>query len=182
MLVIVKAVLVLVLELIIEYLFGTMLVKLLLKRNIHPLVNVLIGFMGYQALFQVLSLAVTFTTGILHHLSFIWFVVSVGITISALLVCKKVAAEHIQQAISVFRKHKAVCSAVLAVMIIFCYYVSINGESFINNVPSGHSFPLFETLTLNEFSPKCSDIVMYIEVVLDHLQKQILNSQIELIS
>ncbi|MBQ8248130.1 MAG: hypothetical protein IJZ42_13460 [Lachnospiraceae bacterium] len=60
-------------------------------------------------------------------------------------------------------------------------FVSINGESFINNIPPGYSLPLFEVLTINEFSPKCSDIIMYVEVVLDHLQKQISSSQIELI-
>lgn len=61
-------------------------------------------------------------------------------------------------------------------------YVSINGESFVNTIPQGYAFPLFETLTMNEFSPQCNDIVMYIEVVLEHIEKQISSSQIELIS
>lgn len=61
-------------------------------------------------------------------------------------------------------------------------YVSINGESFVNNIPANYSLPLFEVLTINEFSPKCNDIIMYVEVVLDHLQKQISDTQIELIS
>lgn len=128
MLVIVKAVLLLVLEIIIEYLFGTLLIKLLLKREIHPVANVLVGFMGFQAVFQVLSLAVTFATGVLHHLSIVWFVVSVVITIAAIIICKKNVAEHIHQAIRVCKKHKVVCGVTLAVIIAFCYYVSINGE------------------------------------------------------
>lgn len=61
-------------------------------------------------------------------------------------------------------------------------FVSINGESFINTIPNGYSFPLFEVLTINEFSPQCNDIIMYLEVVLDHLEKQISGPRIELIS
>lgn len=61
-------------------------------------------------------------------------------------------------------------------------FVAINGESFVNTIPRGYSIPLFEALTINEFSPACNDIIMYIEVVLDHLQKQISSSQVELIS
>jgi hypothetical protein len=61
-------------------------------------------------------------------------------------------------------------------------YVSINGESFINNIPVGYNLPSYEVLTINAASPECHDIIMYIEVVLDHLQKQISGPQIELIS
>ena len=61
-------------------------------------------------------------------------------------------------------------------------YVSINGESFINNIPTGYCLPLYEVLTINAASPACHDIIMYIEIVLDHLQKQISGTQMELIS
>ena len=61
-------------------------------------------------------------------------------------------------------------------------YLSINGESFINTIPTTYSLPLFEVLTTNEFSPACNDIIMYIEVVLDHLEKQIMSENIQLIS
>ena len=61
-------------------------------------------------------------------------------------------------------------------------YVSINGESFINSVPAVYPLPLFDVLTTNEFSPQCKDIIMYIEIVLDHLERQLADSPAELIS
>lgn len=60
-------------------------------------------------------------------------------------------------------------------------YISANGESFVNAIPDSYSLPVFDVLTTNEFSPECNDIIMYIEVALGQLGKQILNSQIELV-
>lgn len=128
MLVIFKAVLLLVLELIIEYLFGTLVVKLVLKRSIHPVANVLIGFAAYQGMFQIGALFFIFTTGVLHQLSAAWIVV-VGITvILSVVLCRKIIMTHITDGIKCIRAHRGIFSCVLLVLFIFCYYVSINGE------------------------------------------------------
>ena len=103
-----KALLLLIAEFIIEYIFGTMLTRWITKSNMHPFVNLLTGFFAYQALFQIFSLVVTFSTGVLHHLSIIWCVVTVVLTIVGVMVNKEVLFAQIRQIWTEIKRYKAV--------------------------------------------------------------------------
>ena len=124
-----KTLLLLVFELIIEYLFGTMLTKLVLKKSSNPGMNLLVGFMAYQALFQVLSLAVTLTTSVLHHLTFIWGVCLFIVVLLSIWIGKDVVKQQLLEYIQIAKQQKAVVLFAMCIIVAFCYYVSINGES-----------------------------------------------------
>lgn len=123
-----KTLLLLVFELIIEYLFGTMLSKLVLKKASNPGMNLLVGFMAYQALFQVLSLAVTLTTGVLHHLTFAWCVCLLVVVPLSIWVGKDIVKQQFLEVIQIVKRHKMLVLLTVGVVVAFCYYVSINGE------------------------------------------------------
>ena len=61
MLMIGKASVLLIFELIIEYLFGSLITKITLKKAGNPIFSLLIGFFAYQALFQPIALFIVFT-------------------------------------------------------------------------------------------------------------------------
>lgn len=128
MLMIMKALLILLLELLICYLFGTLVCRRCLKVNTNLFANTVIGFFLYQILCQILTLGVYFTTGKLHHLTNIWCAVSVMISTVSLVLCK---SELVKDAINIIRKIKSSKGGTLLVVIVviaFGYYVSINGE------------------------------------------------------
>jgi len=129
MLLICKAVLLLVFELIIEYIFGTMLTKWILKKEVHPLMSLLMGFMAYQAVFQVVSLTVTLTTRALHHATIAWCIIVVLLTCCGVVLNRSTMIGQVKYILLGIRGHKyaVACSAV--VVLLFCYYVAINGES-----------------------------------------------------
>lgn len=129
MFLILKTVVLLILELIIEYLFGALIVKLLIKREIHPLAKLLIGFFAGQALFQIVALGFIFTTGVLHHLTITWGVLLLVIAVTALVLEKDVLMHQLNRCIGWLSAHKGMCLFTTLVVLAFCYYVSVNGES-----------------------------------------------------
>jgi len=129
MLMICKALVLLILELIIEYFFGTMLSKLLLKREANMGFSMLIGFMAYQAMFQVFSLAVTLTTGVLHHLTFIWSGVILLTVAISIWYGRDIVKKQVTECINIVKRYKGAVAVSILVVIAFCWYVSINGES-----------------------------------------------------
>lgn len=128
MLMIFKAVLLLMVELISEYLFGTLVVKLLLKRDGCPGVNVLIGFVTYQAVFQLVALGFIFTTGVLHQLSIVWMIIVGVIMVISVINCRTIIVSHFTDVMNYVRRHKSIFLGVVLIVCAFCYYVSINGE------------------------------------------------------
>lgn len=129
MLMICKALVLLIVELIIEYLFGAMLTKLVLKREGNPGLNLLTGFFAYQALFQVIALLIIYTTGILHHLTIAWGIVILMTGLISILAVKKDIKNQLHAWITGMLKYKRLFFAVLIVITACCYYVSINGIS-----------------------------------------------------
>lgn len=128
MLAIGKTVILLMLELITEYLFGTLLAKTFLKKEVNVAFSVLLGFIAYQALFQPITLIVTFSTGILHHLTTIWMGVLIGTIVISFVICKDIVKRQLTNSVVFIRTHKSVFLLAVIVVVAFCYYVSINGE------------------------------------------------------
>ena len=129
MLLIGKTLVLLVLELIIEYLFGTMLTKLVLKREVNPLLSLLMGFLAYQALFQVIALVFIFTTGVLHHLTIVWGIIMVLTMILSIIVSRNIVWTQINSCGRLIAGNKKAFVVTGLVVLAFCYYASINGES-----------------------------------------------------
>lgn len=128
MILVCKALLLLLFELIIEYIFGTILTKLLLKKTVHPLENLLMGFIFEQALFQIVALGFTFTTGVLHQLSIVWSVIVGIMTIAGIVWNREIIVKQMKNVFSVIKENKVIFACTAIVVLAFCYYVSINGE------------------------------------------------------
>ena len=128
MILVVKAVLLLAFELIIEYLFGTMLSKLVLKRENNPGLSLLLGFMGYQAFFQVISLAVTLTTGVFQHLVIAWAVCLIVFVPFSFFYSKRTWQRQLKETLFMLKQQKWLVILAAGVVIALCYYVAINGE------------------------------------------------------
>lgn len=122
------ALLLLVLELIIEYFGGAMLTRLLLKKDANPGLNLLVGFISYQVLFQVLALAVVCTTGVLHHLSIAWGICLVLLVPFSCWYSRNTVKGQIKQCVSVIQQNKACFIFFAIVVAAFAYYTCINGE------------------------------------------------------
>ena len=129
MLMIGKTVVLFVFELITEYLFGTLLAKLILKREVSPAMSLLLGFLSYQALFQPLALVVAFTTGVLHHLTIAWVFALTATVLMSILVCREDIKRQFRGMTVFVNKNKRWLLLTILVVMAFCYYVSINGES-----------------------------------------------------
>ena len=115
-------------ELIIEYFGGAMLTRLILKKEENPGMNLLIGFVTYQALFQVFALVIICTTRVLHHLSIVW-AVSLGILVPlSVWYGKDILKNQILDCTLFIRKNKGVFSVCFLVVLVFIYYICINGE------------------------------------------------------
>ena len=123
-----KALLLLLLEFIIEYLFGTMLIKLILKRECNPGMSLLVGFMAHQAVFQILSIIITVSTGVFQHLTIIWGIVFLVIVLLSVIISKNIAIKQCKQMVLFAKTYKWWIALSVMVVFAFCYYVSINGE------------------------------------------------------
>lgn len=128
MLIIGKALALLVFELIIEYCFGVFLAKIFLKHEVNPIASTMVGFLAYQANFQVVSLIFTLTTGVLHHLTIAWCVILVLTLAISILVVKNIMLKQISAYLVLIKSHKGMTIVLLMVVLAFCYFVSINGE------------------------------------------------------
>ncbi len=123
-----KALLLLVIEIITEYFIGTMLVKAVLKRDDSPGMNLLVGFIADQVLFQVFCLAVTQVTGVLHHLTIIWGVMRLAVLLFSIIIGRDIARKQWFEYAAVIKAHKIITITAILVIMAFCWYASINGE------------------------------------------------------
>jgi len=122
------ALLLLAFELIIEYFAGAMLTKLLLKKDTNPGMNLLVGFISYQVLFQVLALVVVCTTGILHHLSIAWGVSLIVLVPLSYWYGRDTVKNQIGTCIALIKSNKGPVMLFVVVVLAFAYYTCINGE------------------------------------------------------
>ena len=151
---VIKALLVVLIELMVCYLLGLSINKCILKRETNIIDSTLIGFFAYQIMCQVMTLACYFTTGVVHQLSYIWAVFVVVISVLSIIVSKKslkMDAHCVWQTIS---QDKVTYSVMLLVVAAFCYYVAINGET---NADSQYYIALVNTTaatdTLYKYNP-----------------------------
>lgn len=118
----------LVLELIIEYFFGTMITKILLKKDTNLGMNLLVGFVAYQVLFQILALAVVCTTRVLHHLSIVWVVSLVILVPMSCWFGRNVFKKQMNACIALIKRNRGSFMLCALVVLAFVYYTCINGE------------------------------------------------------
>lgn len=151
---VIKALLVVLIELMVCYLLGLFINKCILKRKTNIIDSALIGFFAYQIICQVMTRACYFTTGVVHQLSYLWVALVVILSILSIVVCKerlKLDAQCVWQTIS---EEKATYGIMFLVVAAFCYYVAINGET---NADSQYYIALVNTTaatdTLYKFNP-----------------------------
>lgn len=151
---VIKALLVVLIELMVCYLLGLFINKCILKRESNIIDSTLIGFFAYQIMCQVMTLACYFTTGVVRQLSYMWAVVVVGFSILSIIVCKKnlkMDAQCVWQTIS---EEKVTYGVMFLIVGAFCYYVAINGET---NADSQYYIALVNTTaatdTIYKFNP-----------------------------
>lgn len=118
----------LILEILIEYFAGTMLTKILLKKDTNPAMSVLVGFVAYQVLFQILALGVVCTTKVLHHLSIVWGISLIILTPLSCWYSRHILKEQIDACIAIIKRNKGCFFLCSLVVLAFVYYTCINGE------------------------------------------------------
>ena len=128
MMLICRTLLLLFVELIIEYSFGVMLSKWIIKKDVNLCLNLLMGFVAYQALFQVMTMAVVVTTRVLHHLSMVWAGCLFILIPLSFWYGHEVMLQQLKEIVGTLRRKKFVIALFFLVVIAFCYYVSIHGE------------------------------------------------------
>lgn len=124
-----KAVLVLMLDIVFSGLLGTLINNRIWKRAVNPAENMVMGFFAQQAIFQILALFVYWKTAVLHHLSVLWAVTAVLLVLIAIFWAGEQIKKEIEALCFFFRANRGIVLAGAAVLLLFCYYVSINGQS-----------------------------------------------------
>ena len=115
-------------ELLTEYILGTLFVKIVLKKEGNIGMNLLIGFLSEQALFQVLCFLITANSGILHHLTMVWEIGKIILLVISVLACHKIIRKQWEWLLGIMKANKAMTILVLFVIFAFWWYVAINGE------------------------------------------------------
>lgn len=151
---VIKALIVLLIELLVCYLWGVLIDKRIIKRTTNIIDSTLIGFFAYQIMCQVMTLACYFTTGVVHQLSFSWAVVVIIISLTSIALCRKNVVADIVSVQRCVCREKLAFSLTFLVVIAFCYYVAINGET---NADSQYYIALVNTTastdTLYKYNP-----------------------------
>ena len=124
-----RTIVVLILELFFGYVFGVLICDRMIKWQEKPVGCMIIGFLAYQALFQVFALSVYRTTSILHHLSFIWAVVVVMLTVLGLILCRKSIINQLMRMQKCLYENRIVMLVMFLVVVVVCFFVSTNGVS-----------------------------------------------------
>ena len=127
MTVIIKAIFILLLQIIIFYLFGS-LFEYLCRRKHGILFKIITGFLVYQIVFQICAIPMIGSDQSLTRLTVLWCgIVSVCCVITIAL-CRKRITEDCAMVVSQVRSHRRSFFLVLLLLGIICYYVCINGE------------------------------------------------------
>ena len=151
---VIKAIVVLIIELVTCYLFGTFVNQCILKRRVGGIDSMLIGFFLYQILCQILTLGCYFTTGVVHQLSYTWAVIVLVISVVSMYSCRKEIVADFKTCYQCIKIEKAAVAIATIIVLAVCYYVAINGET---NADSQYYIALINTTastdTLYKYNP-----------------------------
>lgn len=127
MILICRAVLALIVDVLICYLWGEAILGNFYKRICHPFTDILIGFLLGQGIFQLVTLGCYFAGGELTQVILLWSLCVAGMCVWGICTWirnrRKPAASHHKG-----KQTLLAAAATLVVVIAFCYYVCINGE------------------------------------------------------
>lgn len=129
MLEVIKTIILLLFELLIFYILGTAVEKIVIRERKQGISEkIIVGFLILQILFQICALPFIYFDTTLTLLSRVW---SVGIGIIVLcsaIANQKKVREDITELMVYFKTNKWAFLSMLVVIVLVCYYVSINGE------------------------------------------------------
>ena len=125
---IIKAVLLIAIEIIIYWLVGTLADELIVRdKGKTDGMKVVKGFLCYQLLFQICALPMILLRCSLTDLSRLWCIVLMIIILIAIIFCRKSLRMSIR-AVTEFIKCKPIyCILGIIAVLTLCYYVSVNG-------------------------------------------------------
>ena len=129
MVMIIKAIAVLILEIVIYYIMGTAVVDKFhnkVKRNIG--FQILTGFIAYQILFQVCALPFIWMKRSLTELAYVWAVLVSVLTVAALVKERKQIVRDLFLLRKVISTHRFTALITALAVLIVCWYTSLNGE------------------------------------------------------
>ena len=124
---VIKAIGILLLQIIIYYLFGTMF-ELFCRKKHGVVFKEISGFLVYQVLFQICALPMIKADQTLARLAVLWGVIVITCCIGTAIFCRERIAEDIEMIIKAFFRHKVWFLLMGCFLFAMCYYVSINGE------------------------------------------------------
>lgn len=124
---VIKAIGILLLQIIIYYLFGTIF-ELFCRKKHGVVFKEISGFLVYQVLFQICALPMIKADQTLARLAVLWGVIVITCCIGTAIFCRERIAEDIAMIIKAFFRHKIWFLLMGCFLFAMCYYVSINGE------------------------------------------------------
>ena len=108
---------------------GTAFAKIIMRtRKLRVAEKIINGFLILQVLFQLCSLPFIYFDTTLTLLSRVWAVAIVFIVIASAIVNRESMYQDIKELIAYFKTTKWTVYSMMVVIILMCYYVSINGE------------------------------------------------------
>lgn len=124
---IIKAIFILLFQIIIYYLFG-LLFEYLCRKKHGVIFKEITGFLLYQILFQICALPMIELNQTLTRLAILWTAFTALCMILAVALCRKRIAEDLEMISHEMRSHKSSSLLMLVLLAALCYYVCINGE------------------------------------------------------
>ena len=129
MLAIIKAIFILLLEIIIFYIFGTFSDKVLMSgRESRVSERVIVGFFLLQIMFQICSFPFIYFDTSLTLLTRVWAALLCVVLCVGVLITKKELLKGVKGIAGYIKERKWVVGVLFLAVMAMCYYVSINGE------------------------------------------------------
>lgn len=129
MIMIVKAIIVLLLDIAIYYIIGTAITEKFQNRiNTNVVFHIVMGFIIYQIIFQVCAIPFIMLKRSLTELTIIWSALITVIIILALIKARKQISKDLCILKGILKKHKLLMGITIVVVLIVCWYTTINGE------------------------------------------------------
>ena len=146
MITVMKAIIILLLQIIIYYLFGSLL-ELICRKKHGMVFKVISGFLTYQIIFQICALPMIKMDQTLTRLTILWLLIVAICCIWVGIRCRKRIMEDIGMVRNAFFRHKIWFLLMGIFLLVMCYYVSVNGE--INDDATYYIGLINTTLTSN---------------------------------
>ena len=129
MLAIIKAIFILLLEIIIFYIFGTISDKVLMRgRESRVSERVIVGFLLLQIMFQICSFPFIYFDTSLTLLTLVWTIFLGGVLFVGVLITRKELLKGVKGIADYIKERKWIVGVLFLAVMAMCYYVSINGE------------------------------------------------------